>query len=264
MSKKRKQLRKYVRDTKARTLRSEALVSKFVEWVDSMILSDLRGKIGNLSTVTVSDIDRIFKGSEWNDYARVLVSGRRRLLDELYKLYTADMTQLKQIYGQTGLTGTEIQNLMAPIAALSDAVIAEAIGLRDPLKAEVKALRLAYMASQYTNSRSKIYNFLAGQLKPNRTIKTEFETATNSIYQLQREKYFDKVAVDGEKKYQYLGVSDSRVRVFCSHHLNKIRTKKGWLSISNGQNGNAFRNRGGYNCRHIVVLWLPEFEEVAA
>lgn len=64
----------------------------------------------------------------------------------------------------------------------------------------------------------------------------------------------------GIDKYKYYGPDDGLTREFCREILEgdkPIRTMDEWLSLDNGQIGNAATNGGGYNCRHRLVPVSP-------
>jgi len=62
------------------------------------------------------------------------------------------------------------------------------------------------------------------------------------------------------KHFTYLGPADSKTRPFCAARVGGVYTKEEILQMDNGQTGDVFTERGGWNCRH---QWIAVPDEVA-
>ena len=244
----------YVVDSDKRIERVEKLTDNFLKWVDTLIYDGLAKDLGPNGNITRATVDKAFKLEKWEKYKSSIGRGKRSMMVDLKKIYKVDLEELMDLYPGSETT---ISNVGAELTRLSNALdshIESVIGQRGYLKKEVTALRYAFTASQYSNEIGKIKSYLKTQLKSSANISTELITATNNIFQDIRSNFFKGVDIEGVKRYEYVGVYDSKTRGFCREHIGKVRTENQWKSIHNNQNGDAWHNRGGYNCRHMLLL----------
>lgn len=65
----------------------------------------------------------------------------------------------------------------------------------------------------------------------------------------------------GIKHLRYSGVLDGLTRPFCRQNLDRVETREVWASMQNNVRPQpVLKYCGGFNCRHRLILWRPEWE----
>ena len=250
-------IKDYYKRSDKRELDNEKMITDFVKWLDTVIVDKLNAdlsKVKDRGKIPLSVVDQLFKADQWSKFDTQFKKGKRSLMTDLLKSYRNDIDDLKKVYGELDFQNSNITNNLKPLSMMLDDEIAKHLLLKDPLESEVRAMRLAYTASHYTDQVDKLSSFLESNIKPSRYVLTEFNTATNNLHQALRYKFYDQVESDSKKFYYYYGVLDSRTRDFCRRYVGKKKTEKEWKSIQNQHGGSVWYTRGGYNCRHMLVL----------
>lgn len=87
--------------------------------------------------------------------------------------------------------------------------------------------------------------------------------ANTEMMALDREARFIQAEKAQIKHFKYIGVNDSLTRPWCLDHLNDIKTKKQWEQLTNNVGPNPpSRYGGGYNCRHRLIMYRPEWDDL--
>lgn len=244
----------YIKRSHKRGLESDELIGDFLDWVDSLVLQGLLTPLKSSKNLTTGQIDRLFRASEWDKYSKQLQRGRNSVLNKVIELHKEDIADLKLVYGNVEFNSSDVIQNLAPVGKFLTAEIEKVLNLKDSLQYEVEGLRSAFIASQYSDQIPRIESYLGSVLKPNKNVRTEFITASSNMYQAIRVEFFKKVEVEGEKLFEYMGVRDQSNRRFCSKWLGKQRSEAFWKALSNGMNGVAWYQIGGYYCRHMIML----------
>lgn len=80
---------------------------------------------------------------------------------------------------------------------------------------------------------------------------------------IDREGRFIQSRQAGINALRYTGVLDNLTRPFCRRMVGEIKNRKQWENMRNDMTSgavNVARYCGGYNCRHRLILWKPDWE----
>jgi hypothetical protein len=76
-----------------------------------------------------------------------------------------------------------------------------------------------------------------------------------------REIKIEQTRKAGVNQMKYLGPDDRVTRPWCQEHLDQVRTIEYWQDVQNDTGPNPpSEYGGGYNCRHRLITWLPEWD----
>lgn len=88
------------------------------------------------------------------------------------------------------------------------------------------------------------------------TVNTHYQDIARQVMNQKTQDLTDGLGV--EVTYEYVGPLDKVTRPFCAALVGQVKTQAEWEALDNHQNGNAFNEGGGYNCRHRCRLVLDE------
>lgn len=250
----------YIKATTARSIATEMEIDGFFDFVSSTILNELKrisNKLGSGKRLTINDLETLYRADNWTRIEKAIRKQRNILIESIFKSLTTDLEELQFLYNT--VLAIDAGATLLPISKGLDSYIGSVLNMRSLLLQESKALYYTIVAGNNITDIKPIFNYLQQKLRPNLNVKTEFRTASGNLYQAQRAEFFKKLNVEN-KKYEYVGVKDRKTREFCSRYLGRMERELFWKELSNGQNGTAWGQLGGYNCRHMLLL-VPEEEK---
>ena len=242
---------KYEKSALALQDKLDDMLAKIVNDMEKIILRDVAKTLkkgGN----SISLVEKLYRAEFWKDNQEVLYGKKATLLNNFFRAYKKDINALKVLYPKSEFNimsiGQQLEDFDKFLTSELD--IVKLMGVSKP-----DAIGLVRMAQfgNITDSKELI-DLIEGSLKaPVSHMKTRLYTTQSAVYRKNRANFYRTIK-EGGKKYIYSGVQDGVTRKFCRHQGGKIRTKKEWQSIDNGQVGNAWDFGGGYNCRHSIYL----------
>jgi len=157
-----------------------------------------------------------------------------------------------------------------------DLFASQALGAKDMLLDVVDATAAAAKRQALFNvggmKFSDLVDTLASQFdKTLSQAKLIADTSVSALYRTiadQSYKQIEKGLPEGAVFYQYLGPDDQLTRPFCEDLLartaDKPMTREEINDLDNGSGLPVWTSGGGWNCRHTIVLAVPEASQRAA
>jgi len=252
---------KYTKNSLARLDQANDTYSEIFKYIDNIILENLQqiSKKYSGKMREVKFIDQVYKAEEWIKTQRAIDNKVNSSLNKVLNIYNSEINDLKALYPEASFQYSDVKQTFTEIEFLTKNYTDDALQQVLGVKGQAKAYARAIQTNLYVNSNQRIMQFLTQTVKstPARYIKTELITAQDNMYNHLRTNFFKSIETTHIKKYIYAGVMDSKTRPLCSKIIGEIKTEIQWRNIDNGQNGNVWQNRGGYNCRHMLLL-VPE------
>lgn len=223
----------------------------------SRILTDADGFIIPANT-NAQVLDRIFLEAD-----RILAeAGFEDLADGLRQTYLDRLDQLNKLYDEAGLAAATVNDFQA-IEAISERINkvanrlapASDIAANEIKNAVVKARsQLVSQKIKLTELRKTLQN--AGGILP-RYAGTVGNTELAGIDSIGRKAQANRI---GARDLRYSGVLDGLTRPYCKLQLTspnlQIRSIHAWEAAQNNTGPNpVIIYRGGYNCRHRLLIW---------
>jgi len=229
----------------------DEMLRKIVDNMESIILKDVAMALKQKET-PLTVVEKLYRAEFWKDSQERLYGKKSDLLDKFFRIYKKDIDSLKVLYPKSDFNISAIDFQLKEFDKFITSEL-DIIKLMGVSKSDAIGLTRMAQFGNITDSKELI-DLIQGSLKnPLKNMKTRLFTTQSAVYRKNRANFYRTIK-EGGKKYIYSGVQDGVTRKFCRHQGGKIRTKKEWEGIDNGQVGNAWDFGGGYNCRHSIYL----------
>ncbi len=230
----------------------DKLVAEF-EKEFSRLVKGMRGELGALfksGDFTHANIEAIFKNRGFDQLSIEFVDK----YDELFKYGN----QLSAELGHPALSKLLTEKSLGLLEKAKIATISEFSNSRSAIinsmyragfEAEVQGASFKSIVADLTKSIDDV----------GRRVGTEAFTGISIFDQTVRAEQLNNAGID---RYIYMGPYDGKNRTACRDVLSHSKQQTGWTmadiqSIANGF-GVSFIGRGGYNCRHEWMAFVPE------
>lgn len=253
----------YVTAAEKRSARMDTLTDNLFSDMQRLMLKSIERTLKGKKDAMLKSAERIYTSEYWNNFEKSFNGQKQTLLDKFYKIFNAEINQLKSIYPENTFKSSVLDSAFEIV----ERYIREDINALDIIsssRSEVLGYARMAQAKMFLSEVDdliidNIEKTLGKQLS---YTKTRVKFAQDHYYNQIRQQLFMSVKTSKKKQYMYVGVTDSKTRPFCRENVGKIRTKAEWQSINNRMTGNAWDDDGGWNCRHFKVLvsesWTAE------
>jgi len=214
--------------------------------------------------IQVSTLEKIYKAEQWEKVQRKLNRYKDSVLKQMRAAFYDEIEDLRESYPDSDFRVDQIPTYFREI---ENAINDQTNSLYDIVSGtqnDARALVRVFAARQFTSNINRLIEYYQSYTRSlTRTqVKTEVVTFTGNAYNAMRTRFFEGIDTGPVKKlYKYVGPEDKVTRPVCRKYLNQTKSKAEWKKIKNGQNGNLWDQRGGYNCRHHFVLDIEAMQK---
>jgi len=241
----------------ARNAQIDKLLKDLIDNAEAMILKSIKNTFKSTKDVKLAIAEKIYRAEHWKDLQNTLYNKKTKLLDRFFSLYNIEINELKKLYPENTFKNSILTHNWEQM----DKFITEELNLlnlADASKSDILGVaRMAQFQTAIPDANQMIASIVQTSLKrPINNLTQRAFLMQNKFHSKMRNSFFDGIKIK-DKRYIYAGNLIAGSRPFCKSNIGKIRTKKMWQSMDNGQTGNAWETQGGWNCRHVILLVSP-------
>jgi len=192
-------------------------------------------------------------------------SGLDKQVEDVFKIFNdriSSLNDMTQAAGFTSATVTDFERfeqINRSVNAFAQRVTNGAPVIAD----QVRNATLSFRNDLATGNRVRFETLVDVLTKKAGILPNYAKTIANTeLMAIDRKGRFIQSAQSDLNSLRYTGVLDNLTRNFCREHIGVVKQRQEWQAMNNDMTSGAVNVAdycGGYNCRHRLILWRPEW-----
>lgn len=233
----------------------EKKLNSLFDIIQDLIIKDLKKTAKKGKTIEFAN--KLWKASHWNTIQSQVNINSKRVLKDIHKIFGKDIEILKKIYPETTWKESNILQTFRDV----DSILKNYTSNVGEIITNYKVPFQIYGANLVADDIEGVISWVERTFKrTNLNASRDVNTSIRMVNNLLRQKFYKSVK-QAKKEYIYIGPVDSRTRPFCKDNVSKVKSQKDWEKTINDEGTSVWVHKGGYNCRHTLLLIPSNYQE---